>query len=94
MVDPGSLLHRVIGVNDDARSDAPTAKDALRDDPAAVCGAAPEHGEPLVIDLWPKGGCPDMDPTVGYSVRILERVRRCLPSFPSSSPPLCSPCWA
>jgi hypothetical protein len=29
MVDRGSLLHRVIDVNDNGRSDAPTAKDAL-----------------------------------------------------------------
>jgi hypothetical protein len=94
MVDQGSLLHRVIGVNDNGRSDAPTAKDALGDAPAPVCGAAPEYGELLVIDLPSKGGCPDMDPAVGYSVLILERVRRCLPSYPSSSPPLCSPCWA
>lgn len=38
---------------DAARTDAPTAHDALDDDaaPAPSCGGAPTYGEPLVIDL-------------------------------------------
>jgi hypothetical protein len=68
---------------DTVRSDAPTAKDALGDDPSPVCGAAPAHGEPLVIDLPSKGrldlelAMKDGVPVVRYDCGKLELVQGC-----------------
>lgn len=70
-------------VADSVRSDAPTATQALGDAPAASCGATPQYGEPLVIDLPSKGrldlelAMRDGVPVVHYDCGKLELVRGC-----------------
>jgi hypothetical protein len=68
---------------DTVRAEAPTANDALGDDPAPTCGSTPAYGEPLVIDLPSKGRL-DLElamregvPVVRYDCGKLELVQGC-----------------